>query len=131
MDIEKTDIYFCDIVMEPGSFHVDGEGFFLSFSSFLFSFFLFFFLPFFLPSFFSSPSFAYKIRVCLLGTLITTKECLLHPSRNPNLTQSQIGEKLKVSSSTSCLIILDFFKMVFLCYFILFLILCSILFHRH
>eukprot|EP00026_Physarum_polycephalum_P011148 Phypoly_transcript_11349.p1 GENE.Phypoly_transcript_11349~~Phypoly_transcript_11349.p1 ORF type:complete len:381 (+),score=41.16 Phypoly_transcript_11349:57-1145(+) len=54
LDIEKTQTYFCDIVMEPGSFHVDGE-----------------------------------------GTLITTKECLLHPSRNPNLTQSQIEEKLK------------------------------------
>ena len=26
LDIEKTEMYSCDIVMEPGSFHVDGEG---------------------------------------------------------------------------------------------------------
>ncbi len=29
------------------------------------------------------------------GTLITTEECLLHPNRNPDLSQAEIEEKLK------------------------------------
>jgi agmatine deiminase len=29
------------------------------------------------------------------GTLVTTEQCLLHPSRNPNLTREQIEEQLK------------------------------------
>ena len=31
----------------------------------------------------------------LVGTCITTKECLLNPNRNPSLTQEQIEHKLK------------------------------------
>jgi len=29
------------------------------------------------------------------GTLLTTEECLLHPNRNPNLTKSEIEDRLK------------------------------------
>lgn len=42
-----------DLIMEGGSFHVDGQ-----------------------------------------GTLLTTKECLLHPNRNPDLTQDEIAARL-------------------------------------
>jgi len=35
------------------------------------------------------------------GTLLTTSECLLHPNRNPHLTQDQIEQVLKLSLGVS------------------------------
>jgi agmatine deiminase len=54
--IKDTGATYCHapLVMEGGSFHVDGE-----------------------------------------GTLITTRECLLNPNRNPNLTQDEIEQYLQ------------------------------------
>ena len=54
LEIEGQDRYKAPLIMEGGSFHVDGE-----------------------------------------GTLITTEQCLLHPNRNPELSQSVIEQHLK------------------------------------
>ena len=54
LEIEGLDRYKAPLIMEGGSFHVDGE-----------------------------------------GTLITTEQCLLHPNRNPALSQSLIEQQLK------------------------------------
>eukprot|EP00898_Chlorokybus_atmophyticus_P009037 jgi/Chlat1/9134/Chrsp97S08429 len=52
--IERVNRYRLDMILEGGSYTVDGE-----------------------------------------GTLITTEECLLHPSRNPNMSREQIEAALK------------------------------------
>jgi agmatine deiminase len=53
-EIEGVDRYRAPLVLEGGSFHVDGQ-----------------------------------------GTVLTTRECLLNPNRNPELTERQIEEHLK------------------------------------
>lgn len=54
LEVEGVRRYHAPVVMEGGSFHVDGE-----------------------------------------GTCIVTEECLLHPSRNPDLSKEEIEESLK------------------------------------
>jgi hypothetical protein len=40
-----------------------------------------------------------QVRDCLFRTLLTTEECLLHPSRNPRMNKAQIEQMLKEYTS--------------------------------